>query len=252
MHGYIYKITNKINNKFYIGQTKNTPEDRWKRHIHEATTESGRQLKTKFARAIRKYGPDAFVITILEYLEDCTAAELTDREYYWIHILDAITIGYNSNDSRCKCGGNTYFGKSETEMQIIKNKIAETKIGSRNPHSRKIKMLDTFLGQIYHFDCLQEAVKFLGVKNHDMITRRVNHRLHCLYLGRYNFAYEEDDFELLTTDPTISKSKKTIVQNQNTGELLYFKSKRTAGEFLKVSYRKIKLNTVFGIYKIIE
>ena len=36
MNGYIYKITNRVNNKVYIGQTRRTIEIRWKQHIKAA------------------------------------------------------------------------------------------------------------------------------------------------------------------------------------------------------------------------
>ena len=52
---YIYKITNKINNKIYIGQTIRPVEDRWKRHINDALNNI---LDTHFARAIRYYKPE--------------------------------------------------------------------------------------------------------------------------------------------------------------------------------------------------
>ena len=55
---YIYKITNKINNKMYIGQTIRPVEDRWKRHINDALNNI---LDTHFARAIRYYKPENLI-----------------------------------------------------------------------------------------------------------------------------------------------------------------------------------------------
>ena len=50
---YIYRITNKINNKIYIGQTIKTIKIRWLRHCTDALNY---RSNTKFAKAIRKYG----------------------------------------------------------------------------------------------------------------------------------------------------------------------------------------------------
>ena len=35
MNGYIYKITNQINQKIYIGKTVNSIIERWKEHLHD-------------------------------------------------------------------------------------------------------------------------------------------------------------------------------------------------------------------------
>ena len=56
---FIYKITNTVNNKAYIGQSIRPIEQRFKRHISDATNNI---LDTHFARAIRKYGQNKFVI----------------------------------------------------------------------------------------------------------------------------------------------------------------------------------------------
>ena len=51
--GCIYRITNLINNKIYIGQTANKyPSKRWGCHKHEATSGNDKPLY----RAMRKYG----------------------------------------------------------------------------------------------------------------------------------------------------------------------------------------------------
>ena len=58
--GYIYKVTNNINGKMYIGQTRRTIEQRWKQHIYDSFNNS---LDTSaFHCAIRKYGIEAFKI----------------------------------------------------------------------------------------------------------------------------------------------------------------------------------------------
>lgn len=59
IYGYIYKITNDINNKFYIGQTIHDIKFRFDRHIKDSTTKKN-PLNTHFARAIRKYGAEHF------------------------------------------------------------------------------------------------------------------------------------------------------------------------------------------------
>ena len=59
----IYKITNKINNKIYIGLTKTGLELRWKKHLQASF--SNRSDNSIFHKAIRKYGIDNFDKEIL-------------------------------------------------------------------------------------------------------------------------------------------------------------------------------------------
>lgn len=58
MYGIIYKITNLINSKIYIGQTIKKMQIRWKEHQSAAK----RGINTYFHKAIRKYGIENFVI----------------------------------------------------------------------------------------------------------------------------------------------------------------------------------------------
>lgn len=89
MKGYIYKITNTINGKVYIGQTKQTIEQRFIQHKSHARTG---QSHHKLARALRKYGDENFII---ELVEVCDYEMLNERERYWINIFNSIENGYN-------------------------------------------------------------------------------------------------------------------------------------------------------------
>ena len=55
--GYIYKITNTVNNKVYIGQTKQDPNKRWRGHKNAIKNGIGCPLLQK---AFNKYGADKF------------------------------------------------------------------------------------------------------------------------------------------------------------------------------------------------
>jgi group I intron endonuclease len=59
----IYKITNTLNGKMYIGQTIRSIEERWKRHKNDALNNI---LNTHFARAIRYYGPEVFTVEVID------------------------------------------------------------------------------------------------------------------------------------------------------------------------------------------
>lgn len=73
----IYKITNRLNGKMYIGQTCRTPEERWYDHKREAW-----RYNTPMARAIIKYGWDNFQPEVIDTA--ITQKEANEKERYWI------------------------------------------------------------------------------------------------------------------------------------------------------------------------
>lgn len=69
----IYKITNNINNKCYIGQSRNI-EKRWENHKYS-------NLDYPLYKAFRKYGIQNFTF---EIIERCSVDDLNLKETYWI------------------------------------------------------------------------------------------------------------------------------------------------------------------------
>lgn len=88
--GCIYKITNLINNKIYIGQTSQTAATRWSEH-----KKNFKQLRDDMAihKAMFKYGEKNFSF---EIIEECDNNLLADRECYWIAQYNSYEEGYNS------------------------------------------------------------------------------------------------------------------------------------------------------------
>lgn len=90
----IYKITNKINNKIYIGKSSNI-EERWKYHKTRYTYEKDYD-KTLY-RAFRKYGIENFSFEIIEEMTQSDYNKFANnREEYWITYYDSIKQGYNN------------------------------------------------------------------------------------------------------------------------------------------------------------
>lgn len=74
----VYKITNLINNKCYIGQSQNI-EQRWKRHIATAFNENDNAYNYPLYCDIRFYGIDNFAFEVIEL---CDCADLLVRETF--------------------------------------------------------------------------------------------------------------------------------------------------------------------------
>ena len=92
---YIYKITNIVTQKCYVGQTIRTPEKRFRVHCYDASRNPNHSY---LHRAIQKYGREVFTV---ELLEECSPETLDSQEKFWIYFLNTkAPNGYN-----IKCGG---------------------------------------------------------------------------------------------------------------------------------------------------
>ena len=86
---YIYKITNDINNKIYVGKTNFNIEKRFKEHCRDALKENVKH-RPLYA-AMRKYSIQHFYI---ELIEETDIPE--EREKFWIKQLNSYSSGYNA------------------------------------------------------------------------------------------------------------------------------------------------------------
>jgi group I intron endonuclease len=141
--GYIYKITNKIDNKIYVGQTIQDVEARWKDHLKKGS--NCRYLKS----AINKYGIDNFEFQLVCITFD---NELDDMEIKYIEQYNSLVPnGYN-----LRLGGNSGRHNAETKQKIsetLKKRYQNGLIPPRSqlgiPHSEitKKKISESLKGQ---------------------------------------------------------------------------------------------------------
>lgn len=94
MVGCIYKITNLVNNKVYIGQTITTLKERWRKHCSDAFNKKN---VTGVDAAIKKYGKENFSC---EEICRCNQEELNKLEQFYIQQYNSYNganedIGYN-------------------------------------------------------------------------------------------------------------------------------------------------------------
>lgn len=103
--GIIYKIYNDINDKVYIGQTRQKLNDRW--HAHKYNAEH-KIYDYYLYRAMNKYGIDNFHI---EIVEECPNEELNEKEIAYINKFNSYAPnGYNSTKGG---DGNTKYDYNE-------------------------------------------------------------------------------------------------------------------------------------------
>lgn len=108
----VYSITNKVNEKIYIGSTFDSFKNRWITHIKKLR--SGKHPNIHLQSAWDKYTEDKFEFSILEILEE----GILEKEQYYIDTLESCNPkkGYNLEI-------NTY--KREIAFKT-KNKISDT------------------------------------------------------------------------------------------------------------------------------
>ncbi len=121
MEGRIYLITNKINNKRYVGKTIKSLSTRFYNHCYASKTGS----TTYFHKAIRKYGDDSFII---EELDRCDADVLGEKEIEWISKLKP-----EYNQTLGGDGGILGYSHTEETKKIISQKNTGKLVGNKNP-----------------------------------------------------------------------------------------------------------------------
>lgn len=134
MYGVIYKITNIVTGKVYIGQTIRTFWARYEGHLKNT---KNRYLK----RAIALYGLEAFEITeMLDTAE--TKEELDEKEKYYIALFHSNERQYGYNIAE---GGHRGKQSDETKKLIgdaqrgVRNHMYG-KLGKSNPNYSRAKL----------------------------------------------------------------------------------------------------------------
>jgi len=122
-YGSIYTITNLINNKVYVGQSKN-PKKRWKEHIKNARIKRTKDNMV-ITRALMKYGKDNFKFEVIEnaYCQE----ELNRLEEHYIKTLNSLRpYGYNIQEY---CNGSPIWS-NERRLEATKKNINKKKSGA--------------------------------------------------------------------------------------------------------------------------
>lgn len=132
--GYIYVITNKVNNKQYVGKTVQEPKKYWKWHKNNVRKD---KLNTKVLyRAMNKYGISQFEFEVIEevYVKEIKLNDkLNYLEKYYIKEFGTFKEGYNMT-----LGGDGNFGVKRSEE--FKRNLSKIKTGVPRPEWVKEKM----------------------------------------------------------------------------------------------------------------
>lgn len=198
--GFIYKVTNQINGKSYIGKTAETIQKRWNQHLN--TFYSNNFKNRPLYSAFNKYGINNFKI---EQIEEVSNSFLSEREQYWIqyyhtYVKDPQGGGYNAT-----LGGDGTFkydykaviqdylktqSKKQTmknlncSLDVVNNAMKEYNISTINKSAgREIVRIDPITREEKTFPSIKKASEELAINlNKDpntirkRITSIINHK----------------------------------------------------------------------------
>ena len=157
----IYKITNKVNDKVYIGQSVDIYK-RWDAHINTSNDKNKKEYNYPLYSAFRKYGIENFDFEILEV---CDKETLDDLEIKYIKEYNSCTLdkngyGYNQNHG----GKNGYHENKITEEKekIRIKKLKKSMKGENNPMFGK-----------HHSDEVRKIISDFRKNNQTCKTRNV-------------------------------------------------------------------------------
>ena len=182
--GYIYKISNDINDKLYIGQTTKTIEERFAAHCRDSQRENAGCYNYHIYRAMRKYGIEHFHI---ELIEECSEKQLNRKEIYYIKKFNSYHNGYNS----------TLGGGGTRTIEIDENKVIE--------QYEKCKSM-TQVAKEFH--CSRSTLKMILLKNDIHI---ISNKEKGLTIKRYSL-----DNKLLETYETLGDAALWVLDNFQT------------------------------------
>ena len=146
--GKIYKITNLINNKIYIGQTKHKISRRFYLHCYDA---KNKKRKFYLHSAINKYGKDNFKIEQID--SATTLKELNQKECEWIVKENCLAPnGYNLRAGGMQMGISEKTRKKMSEAQLklhesgmIKSPWSDKEIHQKSMETRELNRSNVFI-----------------------------------------------------------------------------------------------------------
>lgn len=151
--GVIYLITNTLNGKMCVGQTR----QKLSRRI---TGHKSSRKKYGIDAAIKKYGWENFTV---EVLETCPVEMLNEREIFWIAKLNSkVPNGYNLTDGGD--GGSNPSEETRAKMSAAKKGRPAYNKGQKMSEEQKAKI------SANHADCTGKRNSFYG-KHHSEEAR---------------------------------------------------------------------------------
>lgn len=201
----IYKVTNLINNKVYIGQSVHI-ETRWKSHQNDYNNINYSGYNTMFYNAIRKYGINNFKF---EIIEECNLNELNEKETYWIKYYNSYIGFQNCNGYNMTLGGDNFaFGNGtlakeqveEIKQLLLTTDISQVELGKRYGVSA-MTISDINRGITWTDESLNYPLRVTNIRKNrfDKLTLSKEELYNLLLKNNGNFTLTAKQLNVTTT-----------------------------------------------------
>ena len=226
--GYIYVISNNLTNKMYVGQTRKTPKERFKKHMNLPTSK-GVSDTDSFHADIRDLGRDCFSLFTLKSNVDNEELDYWGR--FFIHRYQTNISGYNQT-----AGGRGILGYRHTEK--TKSSISKT---LAIPEVKKSIFTKERASKI--------RAALSGVKKSDEHRKKMS-EIAKTRVGEKNSFYGRHHTKQ-SIEKIKQKSKPVVAIDCVTNEQIHFSGIYKAIEFLRTKEKtNIKQSSMYlGIYR---
>lgn len=168
----IYKITNLVNSKSYIGQSVHI-ERRWQEHCSPSA-------KSIIAKAIQKYGKENFSF---EVLEECSCQDLDNLEQYYLNKFQTLVpYGYNvlnvGERPHHSCSIGLFYQAEQVQKDILYSTLTFQEIAEKYYTStRTITRINQ--GYTFHNEDLTYPLRLKPCN----LTHYIKQRSYCVDCG---------------------------------------------------------------------
>lgn len=204
----VYKITNLINNKAYIGSTNNF-DRRMDEHIKASQQKSKQSYNYPLQKALRKYGVENFSFEIIE--NDILEQDIAQKEKMYIQQFNTlVNIGHGYNQTTCT---DCALRDPSVHQKILQQV------------SVPVAWVDEQENIIQLFDSLHAAARFEGSNNISTTIKQICEGVHHAIHGHI-YRYYKDGKVIVPEQQLSRKRYKSIcgISIYNKDDIVFYNS----------------------------